>query len=318
VQPLTRYNLLFDVAVGVDETSAWVLQTFADEGLLPFEGVFDADWQRIVPQRSRYSHQFRTPRDGTRLRLLLTHDGPAPRLDAITLEPLANANPVVNGDFSAGLGNYSGWNTRHLAHLDTNAQGAVVLRCVPMGYAVTDPIPVEPGATYRYMPGSTEGRVLVCDRGLLRTDWIEDYDARRTPVLKMPPDAAFIRIVYCDGRAGRAPVIRQVGIERVEPGPATEMPIFPPYPGEIVLDPHTAREIQHWTRRISGQEMRVLAEAGPEPRTKIFVGRAWAEPLFPGDLKAMRSNKRESARHETGGNRKKAAFIGVFAVFAGV
>ncbi len=294
VRPLTRYGLSFAADVGAGETAAWELQVCTAEGPLPFEGLFNADWQRLGPGQGRYTHQFLTPRDGTRLKLLLKHDGQPPRLGVIELQPITNANPVINGDFSAGPGNYSGWNDRHLAQLETNEQGVIVLRCDSAGYALTDPIPVEAGATYRYAPGSTEGRVLVYDRDLLRTGWIDDYDVRRNPVLKMPPEAAFIRIMYGDGRAGRAPVIRQVGIERVEPGPATAARIYPPYPGEIVLDPRAAlpeiraaREIQHWVRQISGKEMRVLAEAGPGASTKIFVGRAWAEALFPADLKAL-------------------------------
>ena len=304
VEPLTRYSLSFDAAVESGTGAAWELRVFNDEGLLPFEGVFSAEWQHIVPQRRHYTHDFLTPRDGVLLKLVLTYDQDAPRLSAVALAPTTNRNPVINGGFAAGPHNYSGWNTRHLAELEADGEGGLVLRCEPQGYALTDPVPVMPGATYRYTEGSTRGRVLVYDRDLLRTDWIDDFHYRNNPVLKMPPDAAFIRIEYCDGRSGRAPVIEKVGIELVERGPQVEQKTVPPYPGEIVVAPYAslpevraAREIQHWVRRISGKEMRVLAVESDWDHTRIFVGRTWAEQLFAADLKALEGSDGFAVRH---------------------
>ena len=295
VEPLTRYSLSFDAAAGSADAT-WELQVFNKAGLLPFEGVFSAAWQRLVPGRKHYTHHFLTPRDGALLKLVLRHDQAMPRLTAVDLQPIASDNPVVNGDFAAGPDNYSGWNTRHLAQLERDATGKLVLRCDPRGYALTDPIPVEPGATYRYSKGSTAGRVLVYDHDLLRTDWIDDFHYRNNPVLEMPPDAAFIRIEYCDGRKFRTPVIAKVGIELVKKGGAKPQ-AFPPYPGEIVLDPYAAlpevraaRELQHWVRRISGKEMRVLAAASKRDNTKIFVGRMWAEKLFAAELEFLKAS----------------------------
>lgn len=294
VAPLTRYKLAFEADVKAESRAAWEVRIFNGEGLLPFEGVFSADWQRLAPGRKSYSHEFLTPRDGALLKLVIVSEGVSPVLGAIELFPITNGNPVVNGDFAAGPGNFSGWNTRRLARMETNAEGRLVLRCDPQGYILTDPIPVEPGATYRYTEGSTPGRVLVYDIDLLRTDSIDTYNEKTNPVLKMPSDAAFIRIDYCDGREYRTPLIRRVGLELIAKGPVTEATRLEAYPGEIVLAPdaalpeiRAAREIQHWVRRISGKEMRVLAAASDREQMKLFVGRHWAEPLFPGDLKTL-------------------------------
>lgn len=69
---------------------------------------------------------------------------------------------------------------------------------------------------------------------------------------------------------------------------------LPAYPGEIILQPNAAlpeiraaRELQHWIRRISGKEIRVLAQTSGMNYTRIFVGRTWAEEHFPEDLKTL-------------------------------
>ena len=295
VEPLARYCLSFDATAAAGPGMAWILQVSTKEGLLPFEGVFSADWQRIVPGRTRYTHQFRTPRDGALLKLVFPGGQEPPGLANVNLQPITTDNLVINGDFTAGPDNFSGWNTHHLVQWGTNANGQTVLRCAPQGYALTDPIPVEPGAAYRFPDGSTPGgRILAYDHGLLRTDMLTGYHARNNPLMRMPPDAAYVRILFCDGRDGLAPVIQRVGLELADKGPASPSEAVGSYPGEIVLDPRAAlpeiraaRELQHWVRRISGKEMRVLAAASARDHMRIFVGRTWVETLFPDDLEAL-------------------------------
>ncbi len=295
VAPLTRYCLSFRAAGVSGNGAGWELQIANKDGELPYEGVFREEWQKIVPGRDTYSHSFLTPRDGVCLRVLFVGPRGATTMTDLKLESITNRDLVINGSFASGLANYSGWNDHHLAALETNSTGKIVLRCQPQGYALTDPMPVNPGATYRYTKGSYQGgRVLVYDRDLLRVGAVEDAGAGKEPLLKMPADAAFMRIAYCDGRdwAGRVPVIDSVGVELVAAGEGAEAEKeIPSYPGEIVLAPQSplaevraAREIQHWVRRISGKEMRVLAAPSARRNTKIYVGRTWAERLFPPDL----------------------------------
>lgn len=295
VEPLTRYCLSFNADCGGCGSGAWELRIFNKDGFLPYEGVFKADWQKIVPERKKYTHSFLTPSDGANLKFIIRGQVTAPQVSDVKLEKASDRNPIINGDFSAGLFDYSGWNEHHLARLETNEKGATVLKCEPTGYAVTDTVPVEPGAVYRYAEGSNQGgRVLVYDRDLLRTGSIDDYNQKKNPFLKMPLDAAFIRIEFCDGRSGFAPVIDKVGIELVQKGNAGKENVFKPYSGEIILgaesalpEVRAAREIQHWMRRISGKQISVLAMPSDRNNTKIWVGRGYAEKLFPEDLKYL-------------------------------
>lgn len=292
VEPLTRYRLSFKADAAGE--SSWASRIYDKEGLLPYEGVYKYDWQTITSEKKSYLHEFLTPRGGSRLKFSVDHEGAAPTISDVKLEKITGGDLVINGEFSAGLDNYSGWNDHHLAKLVKNDKGKIELKCEPVGYALTDPIPVEPGAAYKYTPGSRPGRVLVYDRDLLRVDWVEGYHPTKNPLLKIPEDAGFIRVEYCDGRTyrpGAVPVIGKLGIELAEKGPGVTEKTFPPYPGEIVLKENSplpevraAREIQHWVRKISGKEMRVLAAPSDKKNMKIFVGKSWAEKLFPKDL----------------------------------
>lgn len=294
VEPLTRYKLSFDATGNI---ASWELRIFNNKGLLPYEGVFAYDWQKIIPERKNYTHSFLTPRDGVLLKFIINGNKATPQISSIKLEQITDENPVINNDFAAGLGNYSGWNDHKRAKLVKNEKGKIVLKCEPTGYALTDPIPVESGATYRYTKGSYTGRILVYDYDLLRVDIIDDYHYKQNPFLKMPKDATYIRIEYCDGRTyrkGAVPVIDKVGIELVKKGNSNPKKNFPSYPGEIILKMNSplpvvraAREIQHWTREISGKEMRVLMEPSQKKNLKIYVGKKWAQNIFPKDIKYL-------------------------------
>ena len=297
LEPLTRYRLSFNAS---GKNSTWELQIFNKDGLLPYEGSFKNNWQKIVSARKKYTHSFFSPRDGALLKFIVDSQRNMPELSDIKLEKISNTNPVVNGDLSAGMDNYSGWNTHKRAKLIKDSNGRILLKCQPDGYAVTDPIPVEPGATYRYTPGSRIGQVLTYTRDLLRIGLLPRYHRKSNPFIKIPADTAFIRLEYCDGRdwqKGRVPVINKVGIELVKKGKETPVKDYPNYPGEIVLKTNSslsevrgAREIQHWVKKISGKEMRVLAAPSDKDNTKIYIGKKWAEKLFPKDLKFLKGS----------------------------
>ena len=296
VEPLTRYRLSFDAEAAQGPEARWQLQILNANGLLPYEGLFDADWQKISLGKRAYTHDFLTPRDGHLLKFETESEGENPQIEALKLEKIEDENLLLNGDFSAGPDNYSGWNTHFLAELTESDEGNPVLKCEASGYAVTDPIPVQAGATYRFTEGSSPGgRLLIYDRDLLRVGMLfEGGIPASPPEFVVPPEAAFIRLDYSDGRSARLPVISQVGIELVKEGPVEPEEKFAAYPGEIVLKPHSAlsevraaREIQHWVREISGQEIPVLAEPSQDQNPKIFVGTGWAGENFAADLKVL-------------------------------
>ena len=316
LEPLTRYRLSFNAS---GKNSIWELQIFNKEGLLPYEGSFKSNWQKIVSARKKYTHSFLSPRDGALLKFIVDSQRNMPELSDIKLEKIADSNPVVNGDFSAGLDNYSGWNIHKRAKLIKDSNDKILLKCQPNGYAVTDFIPVEPHSVYRYTPGSRMGRVLTYDNGLLRNGILPAYSHKK-PFIKIPADAAFIRIEYCDGRdwqKGRVPVIGKVGIELVEKGKETKAKEYPDYPGEIILkvnsalpEVRAAREIQHWVKKISGKEIKVLAAPSDKDNTKIYLGKKWAVKLFPKDLKFLKDSDGFAVR-------KKANNIYIFSAKPG-
>lgn len=328
VEPLTRYRLAFE-AETPREGARWELRIYTAEGLLPFEGLFRHDWQTLSPGKQAYRHEFRTPRDGAELVFSMHHDDAPTTLHKVRLDPVTDANLVINGDFAAGPDNYSGWNTRFLAERVEIGNGRWRLQCEPDGYALTDPIPVHPGAPYRITADSTGGgRILCYDRDLLRVDWRfpSGFPGGRETRFEAPPDTAFIRVEYCDGRAwsGRVPAIERLRIEPVDamPPPPPE-PDLPPYPGEIVLPPdatsaeeRAARELQHWVRRIAGRNLRVLAEPSDRDRPRFRIGRAQAEALFPEDLRALEGSdgfaiRRRGADIHVFGTRPAGALFGV-------
>ncbi len=291
VAPLTRYRLTFRAETPPASTARWEVRITTAEGLLPYEGLLNGAWQQLTVGQRSYSHSFLTSRDGAKLALVVIGDDALPTVDEMALEQLVDTRMVINGDFAAGAGNFSGWTTRNLAVLVANEQGELELRCAPTGYALTDPIPVEPGATYRFTAGSQPGRVLIYDYDLLRIDWIEEPATTREPLFTMPTDAAFVRIEYCDGRPHRTPVIRSVDMELVEAGAKVEDTVFPAYPGEIVVggsaalpEVRAARELQHWIRKISGKRIRVLARPSGLATARFFIGRHFAEEHFADDL----------------------------------
>lgn len=309
VEPLTRYRLSFTAKDANDE-GRWEVRIKTSDGQLPYEGVLAANWQKIQPGTHTYQHEFLTPRDGHSLNLLVESSGKAPRIEDVSLEKLPDGNPVINGDFSMGAENYSGWNTTWLARFQEGEDGGRILACEPDGYAISDPVVVEPGATYRLIEGTTPGgRILFYDRDLLSIGMVFErgFTPPKDAEFTVPEDVSFIRIEYCDGREHRVPGIRRAGIEKVSEGKTVAPRTFAPYPGEIVLSPNAAlpeiraaRELQHWIRKISGKEIRVLAQPSKNDRPRIFVGRDWAEKHFPEDIKSLEGSDGFALRKNNG------------------
>jgi len=296
VEPLTRYRLSFDGEGAQASEARWQLRILTANGLLPYEGVFNEDWQKISAEKRTYQHEFWTPREGHLLKFETESQGENPQIAAIKLEKIEDENLVLNGNFAAGPDNYSGWNTHFLAKLTKSEDGTLIFQCEAPGYALTDPIPVQAGATYRFMENTTPGgRLLIYDRDLLRVGILfEGGIPAGTQEFVMPPEAAFIRLEYADGRVHRVPAISQAGIQLVKAGPIQPEEKFSAYPGEIVLKPNSAlsevraaREIQHWVRKISGHEIPVLAEPSQDKHQRIFVGTGWAGENFAEDLKIL-------------------------------
>jgi len=141
---------------------------------------------------------------------------------------------------------------------------------------------------------------LTYTKDLLRIGMLPPYNRKRNPFVKIPADAAFIRLEYCDGRdwqKGRVPVINKVGLELVKKGKDTKRKKYPDCPGEIILKANSslsevrgAREIQHWVKKICGKEMKVLAAPSGKANTKIYIGKKWAEKIFPKDIKFLKGS----------------------------
>ena len=306
VKPLTRYSLSFKAIESKAGNAKWELLIFDKDGLLPYEGVFGRKWQEIIPGKSIYTHKFYTPRDGSSLKFIIHYKNTLPEVSEIKLEEITGPNLVINGDFSLGLDNYSGWNDHFLSKL-TKENGKIVLKSQKTGYTLTNLIPVEGGATYRYIKGSSIGRVFLYDCNLLRVGILPDY-THKQPLLIIPNDIRFIRIAYADSRPNRTPEIRKVGIELEKSSISKpEIKTYSPYNGEIILKPNSplpvvraAREIQHWVRKISKKEIMVLGETSSKDNFKIYVGKKWAKKLFPEDLKFLEGSDGFAVRQKDG------------------
>ena len=299
VEPLSRYRITFNATADPGAKSDWELRFFTKEGFLPHEGVHKSDWQKIRTGSGSYQHDVLSPEKAGVLKLVVNSQGKQPELSDLKLEKLEGKNLVINGDFAAGLGNYSGWSTRYMAELIPSEAGKIVLKCEPEGYAITDFIPVQAGAKYRLLPSSTPGgRVLLYDHNRLRTGLMFETGLQtdKNPLIEIPSGVAYIRIEYCDGRAysNRVPVVGFLGIKQEGESPAIAPAELAAYPAEIVVAPEAplqevraAREIQHWVEQISGKSIHVLAAPGVRDAPKIYVGAQWAQNLFPEDIKQL-------------------------------
>ncbi|MBE2205926.1 MAG: DUF4838 domain-containing protein [Chthoniobacterales bacterium] len=308
VVPGAAYRLSFEAEGGNDE-ARWTVHLRDADGNLPFDGVLEGDWQRIEPGRKTHTQLFRAPAGVATCRLIIRDPGVT--LGKVTLEKEAAAPLLLNGDFSEGPGNYSGWTERYNAEL-VEKDGQTLLRVNQNGYALTDYAPVVGGE--HYVLKSTQGipgaRVLAYD-AQRRFLGIVEREKPGAP-FETPKDAAWLRVIYATGHH-HLPAWRVNEIVKAEllpedvPAESVPVAVENDKDWEIVLVPGSdpreefaARELRHWMTAITGKAPALLAEPSTGGIRKIFVGRAGAEG-FPEDLKTLAGSDGYAVRSK-GGN----------------
>lgn len=294
VTPNTAYRVSFE-SDGKAGGARWGIHLRDAAGHLPFDGAIEGDWQKLEPGRKTYTQIFYTPAEAATFELI-TRD-PGVTLTNVTLEKWETDNLVLNGDFSEGLGNYSGWSERYNAEL-VEKEGETILRVNQNGYALTDLIPAVGGTYYAFKStqGAPGAHVLAYDAQRHFLSAIERKPG--VPSFVTPENTAYLRVLYATGHH-HLPTWTHNEIVKVELRPEGEIPTLPPSQvernreWEIVLAPGSdpreefaARELRHWMTAITGKAPDLLAEPSKDKTRKIFVGRAFAD-AFPEDLKAL-------------------------------
>ena len=292
VEPVAFYCLTFEVdpVPAAGDEVRWVLHQFTLEGEQPFDGTFEGEWQRLVPGQTRYRHAFLTTDDAAEVGFRLRAAGTLPKVTAVTLEPVVVTNLVLNGDFSLGAGNQSGWSEMRWAAVigegDTN-----LLQVNQNGYALTDYFPVEGGGGYDFMRGAKQWpgvRLLAYDR---QRRLIGPVSRVRTnqPPLHLPAEAAYARILFntshdhipsfCTNRIFFTGLVRQgdapPSVRAADPLPRAGEEIILA-PGSDAREIYAARELRHWIAQITGRRPPLLAAPSPRRNTKLAVGAAQA------------------------------------------
>lgn len=324
VTPGAAYRLSFE-ADGATEGSRWAVHLRDAGGNLPFDGVLEGEWQQLTPDRKTYTQLFRAPADATNFQVLVREPGVT--LRNVRLEKWEPESLLLNGDFSEGRGNYSGWTERYNAQL-AEKDGQTILRVDQNGYALTDYTPVAGGGRYQLKSQQgSPGCVLLAYDALRR--FISVIERKAGAPFQVPEDAAYVRVIYNTWHA-HLPSMRVNEIAKVEllelDVPGTEpLKIEKDGDWEIVLAPgsdpreeHAARELRHWMTTITGRAPALLAEASPEKNRKIFIGRSWADG-FAEDLKALEGSDGYALRTKDGnihvfGAHPRGALFGVHAL----
>ncbi len=289
VRPLTQYQLSFEA--DAETRASWEVRILDGDGRLPHSGCFKEPWQTIQPDRQEYRQWFYSPAEGVKLQLLCTSEEAQPAFNNVRLDEVDSGNLVINGDFAGGLNNYSGWRDRAGATL-VEEKGRTVLRIVPGGYALTDPIPVMPGAVYAFPPGALRrGQMMVYDQTMLRIDDLPPYHHINNTTFTMPAEAAYVRMLFFIKwpHLESSISLTNVGLMHVE-GEAAATAAPSATEQEIVLaadadmiEERAARELQHWLYKIGGRKLPVLAKPSAADNVKLYVGTTWAE-RYPEDL----------------------------------
>lgn len=283
VEPDTSYDLSFKAKCG-EPGARWFLRIYNRNGELPTSGCYEYEWQRITKGKEEYRHLF-TPLNGAgELSFGIVYDGAKPEISDVSLVRAATPKMLVNGDFSAGIDNYSGWSETYNSRLVKNDSGCL-LHINNNGYAISDPIPVAGGGKYSFTKDSVRpALLLILDKNLHLEDAVApDY---RTNVVTMPESAAYVRFFYKTWHdhlpAHRERDVNEAGFQKADETPR-KLAELPPFNGEIILaadnDPRemcAAQELQYWIGRISGKEIPVLAVPSSKPNVKIFLGRKFA------------------------------------------
>ncbi|WP_442511132.1 DUF4838 domain-containing protein [Novipirellula sp. SH528] len=284
VEPNTCYRLKFDAKI--EEGSAtWFLNTIDQQGDAPFAGSHHDAWQKIVPERTHYSHAFRSAPDAATLLFTVRYEGQTPQVSDVQLDRVTPEGLFINGDFLEGPGNYSGW-SEHLNTHFIEVDGKTALKIEHNGYALTDRIPVVGGADYRFDAGSTMPTYVLgydIDMHLMTPT---PYHRKRE--LKTPEQAAYLRLLYQTSfdhiPAYRTKTITSVGLQPVDANAIATVTDLPLYPGEVVLDSEAdpreeraANELRHWIREITGKRLVLLTKPSKRNNTKIYLGAKWAK-----------------------------------------
>jgi len=305
VKPDTCYRLSFKAKTPARE-AAWLIRVFNRQGELPYDGCYERAWQRITPGKVSYAHLFRTNSDAATLWFGIRSEGAQPEISEVKLEEITPAALLVNGDFSAGKDNYSGW-TEHYNTVFVVEKGKPALKVEHNGYVLTDPAPVAGGGEYRYAPKSFSATSILAYDSDMHLIGIVPYK-RRLAVIKMPADAAYVRLLYQTWwdhiPAYRTRTISAVGLVQTD-GKRREIKAdVPRFPGEIILDSgcdpreeRAARELQYWIRQITGKRIPVLAAASASPNTKIYLGAKWASK-YADDLKYLAGSDGYAVRRD--------------------
>ncbi len=319
------YRLTFTAQAG-SEMAEWLLHSIDHDGEIPHAGCYEYEWQKIGSGTTSYTHSFRTPAGAKTLEFSVRFDGQPPQVSDVKLEPIDPDALLVNGDFSAGPGNYSGWSEHNNTRF-VEVNGTTALKIEHNGYALTDRIPIEAGARYQFTSGSTiPGYVLAYDFDM-RLLTPRPYDRKRE--FTTPEAAAYLRLLYKTSfdhiPAYRTKTITAVGLKRVDDGAPRANAEVPQLAAEIILrgrcDPreeYAARELQHWIREITGKRLRLLAKPSRADNTKIFLGSAWAAK-YSDDLKYLSDSdgyavRRDGKHIHVFGSHPRGTLFGVYAL----
>lgn len=290
--PNSFHRLEFQVdPTSVQQEAQWLVRILNGDGMLPYDGALEGEWQRIVPDRSAYSHSFLTPADAVEMELWVRHPGEAPRLMQVEVAALDQDSLLLNADFSDGLDNHSGWTEfRGAALIEDGENGGISLLVNQNGYALSDFFPVKDGGGYTFAPGVKTWpgvSILAYDankRLIDRVPRIREND----PPLRMPEGSAYARILINTSHDHipdfRTNTITHTGLVEVDSGKGLAEAILTlPAAGEIVLSPNSdpreeraAKELQYWIRQISGETLPLLARPSELDNKKFFIGSSFA------------------------------------------
>ncbi len=318
------YRLTFKTQDG-PENAEWRLHSVDRNGEIPHAGCYEQEWQKIVPSTTLYTHSFRTPLDAQTLHFTVHYDGQPPKFSDVQLEAITPAGLLINGDFTAGLDNYSGWSEQNNTRF-VEVNGKAALRIEHNGYALTDRVPVDGDSLYQFVSGSTKPASVFAydaDMHLLTPTKFDGKNEFRTPQA-----ARYLRMFYKTGYdhvpAYRTKTIAKVGIKRIDAETPSAKIDVPLSSDEIILsgrcDPreeHAARELQYWIREITGKRLRLLAKPSHVDNTKFFIGSDWATQ-FPDDLNHLADSdgyavRRQDKHIHVFGSNPRGTLFGVYA-----
>jgi hypothetical protein len=319
------YRLTFK-AQTFREKAQWLLRTIDRDGEIPHAGCYEQEWQKIVPDTTAYTHSFRTPAAAETLEIAVRYGGRQPQVSDVKLEPITPEGLLVNGDFTEGSDNYSGW-SEHNNTIFVEIDGKTALKIQHNGYALTDRVPIVGGVLYEFVRGSTMPSYVLAYDSDMHLLTPNQYHRKRE--FRTPEAAAYLRLLYKTTfdhiPAYRTKTITEVGLSRVDNEKPPARAEVPRLPGEIILDgrcdpreEYAARELQHWIREITGKRLRLLAKPSSADNTKIFLGSAWAAK-YTDDLKYLSDSdgyavRREGKHIHVFGSHPRGTLFGVYAL----